>query len=133
MIDNYREISTSVQKRVFLCKGRLKQITTGAISISLGNSIICSGILHKYHEWYFEIVIRNFTSRQGSEILDNFEISRVVFMQNITYKSCCYLFILLPAKVCNFHMQVFQIKLKNHCSNPMKLQKFLMLQYNNLK
>ena len=27
----------------------------------IGNSIICSE--HKYHERYFEIVIRNFTSR----------------------------------------------------------------------
>ena len=44
------------------------------------------------------IVIRNFTSRQASEIWDNFEISRVVFMPNITYKSCYYSFILLPAK-----------------------------------
>ena len=31
--------------------------------IDVGNSIICSDIWHKYHEWYFEIVIRNFTSR----------------------------------------------------------------------
>ena len=29
----------------------------------LGNSMICSDIWHKYHEWYFEIVIHNFTSR----------------------------------------------------------------------
>ena len=52
--------------------------------------MICSDIWHKYHEWYFEIVIRNFTSRQASEIWDNFEISRVVFLPNITYKSCYY-------------------------------------------
>ena len=31
--------------------------------ISTGNSMICSGIWHKYLEWYFNIVIRNFTSR----------------------------------------------------------------------
>ena len=31
-------------------------------------------------------------------IWDNFEISQVVFMPNITYKSCYCLFILLPAK-----------------------------------
>ena len=31
--------------------------------IRIGNSMICSDIWHKYHEWYFEIVIRNFTSR----------------------------------------------------------------------
>ena len=46
-------------------------------------------------------------------------------MQNITYKSYCYLFILLPTKVCNFHMSVFQIKLKYHSSKPIKLQKLL--------
>ena len=32
----------------------------------------------------------------------NFEISQVVFMPNITYKSCYYLFILLPAKILKF-------------------------------
>ena len=31
--------------------------------IRIGNSMICSDIWHKYHEWYFEIVIRNFPSR----------------------------------------------------------------------
>ena len=29
----------------------------------IGNSMICSHAWHKYHEWYFKIVIRNFTSR----------------------------------------------------------------------
>ena len=28
--------------------------------LSIGNSMICSDIWHKYHEWYFEIVIRTF-------------------------------------------------------------------------
>ena len=32
-------------------------------SISIGNSMICSDIWHYNHEWYFKIVIRNFTSR----------------------------------------------------------------------
>ena len=59
--------------------------------ICIGNSMICSDIWHKYHEWYFEIVIRNSS-------WDNFEISQMVFMPNITYKSCYYLFILLSAK-----------------------------------
>ena len=31
--------------------------------ISIGNSMSCSDVWHKYHEWYFKIVIRNFTSR----------------------------------------------------------------------
>ena len=31
--------------------------------ISIGNSMICNDIWHKYHEWYLEIVIRNFPRR----------------------------------------------------------------------
>ena len=31
-------------------------------AVRIGNSMICSDIWHKYHKWYFEIVIRNFTS-----------------------------------------------------------------------
>ena len=34
-----------------------------ASKICIGNSMICSDIWHKYHEWYFDIVICNFTSR----------------------------------------------------------------------
>ena len=30
-------------------------------SICISSSMICSDIWQKYHEWYFEIVIRNFT------------------------------------------------------------------------
>ena len=30
--------------------------------IRIGNSIICIDIWHKYHEWYFKIVVPNFTS-----------------------------------------------------------------------
>ena len=56
--------------------------------------MICSDIWLKYHEWYFKIVLHNFTSRYTSEIWDNFEISRVVFMPNITCNSCYYLFLL---------------------------------------
>ena len=33
------------------------------LGVCIGNSMICSDIWHKYHEWYFEIVIRNFMSR----------------------------------------------------------------------
>ena len=47
----------------------------------------------------------NATSDISKSLYDNFEISRVVLMPNITYKSCNYLFILYyPQKVCNFHM-----------------------------
>ena len=31
--------------------------------ISIGDSMICNDIWHKYHVSYFEIVIRNFTGR----------------------------------------------------------------------
>ena len=62
----------------------------------------------KYHEWYL------------------CQISR----SNHAIINCLYYY---PQKVCNFHMYVFQIKLKYHCSKPIKLQKFLMQQYNSSK
>ena len=47
--------------------GRKNMMTIGLLVgryfFSIGNSMICSDIWHKYHEGYFEIVIRNFTSR----------------------------------------------------------------------
>ena len=46
--------------------------------------MICSDIWHKYHEWYFKIV-SNFTRLTAREIsYNNFEISLVIFMPNIT-------------------------------------------------
>ena len=33
------------------------------LALRIGNSMICSDIWNKFHEWYFKIVIRNFTSR----------------------------------------------------------------------
>ena len=36
--------------------------------IRIGNSMICSDIWHKYHERYFEIVIRDFTSLSDEEL-----------------------------------------------------------------
>ena len=48
------------------------------------NSMICSDIWHKYHSGYFKIV-SNFTRLTAREITyNNFEISLVVFMPNIT-------------------------------------------------
>ena len=43
-------------------------------AVCKGNSMIGSDIWHKYHKWYVKIVIR----------WDNFEISQVVFLPNIT-------------------------------------------------
>ena len=52
--------------------------------ICIGNSMIWSDIWHKYHERYFKIV-SNFTRLTAREITyNNFEISLVVFMPNIT-------------------------------------------------
>ena len=46
--------------------------------------MICSDIWHKYHSGYFKIV-SNFTRLTAREITyNNFEISLVVFMPNIT-------------------------------------------------
>ena len=76
--------------------------------ICIGNSMICSDIWHKYDGWYFETVtyyscyiflcIIHIIHIVIHFISDNFEIPQVVFMPNIWYKSCYYLFILLPAK-----------------------------------
>ena len=62
--------------------------------------MIFSDIRHKYHKWCFEIALRNFTRVSAREIWDNFEMSHVVFIPNITV----YYY---PQKVCYFHMQVF--------------------------
>ena len=48
---------------------------------SIGNSMSNSDIWHKYHEWYFEIVIWN-----------NFEISRVVFKQKSRTNDAIHLY-----------------------------------------
>ena len=58
--------------------------------MSIGNSMICSDIWHNYHKSYLCQIWRT-----------NHAII------------CLYYY---PRKVCNFHMQVFQIKLKYHCS-----------------
>ena len=58
----------------------------------------------KYHEWYLCQM-----SRTNHAII------------------CLYYHL---QKICNFHMQLFQIKLKYHCCKQIKLQKFLMQQYN---
>ena len=57
--------------------------------ICIGNSVISSDIWHKYHEWYFEIVIRNLTQ---------FWNIRSGIYAKYQDKSCYYLFILLTAK-----------------------------------
>ena len=34
-------------------------INNNILFVPVGNSMICSDIWHKYHKWYFEIVLRN--------------------------------------------------------------------------
>ena len=94
---NHKEVKCKKQEAsMWALKVRKSQMEiTKSANISTGNSMICGDIWHKYHEWYFEIVIRNFTRLTAREIWDNFEISQVVFVPNITYKSCYYFFILL--------------------------------------
>ena len=57
--------------------------------VSIGNSMICSDIWHKNYELYFKIFCTFFVRVKCETILK--------YMPNITYKLCCYLFILLPA------------------------------------
>ena len=85
-------------------------------------SMICSDIWYKYHERYFQSVIRIFTSRQASQInfLRQFEITG-------TNHAIIWLYY-YPQRFCNFHIKVFQIKLKCHCSKSIKLQNFLVQQ-----
>ena len=77
--------------------------------IFIGNSMICSDIWPKYHEWYYEIVIRNFTSHWASEIWDNFEISRVVFMPNINTNHAIICLYYYPQKVVIFTCRYFKL------------------------
>ena len=47
---------------------------------------------------------------------NNFEISLVVFMPNIPTNYAIICLYYYPQWFCNFHMYVFKIKLKYHCS-----------------
>ena len=66
------------------------------IKICIGNSMICSDIWHKYHEWYFKIVIRNLRQFWNitSGIYAKYHVQiMLLFVYTTTHK-----------KVCNFHM-----------------------------
>ena len=62
-INQETSLITSKGFSTFLCakKRKRKKQTIEAFHewISIGNSMICSDIWHKYHKWYFKIVIRN--------------------------------------------------------------------------
>ena len=85
--------------------------------------MICTDIWEKYDEWYFKIVIQNFKRVKIETILKyhNWYLYQISPTNHAII--CLYYY---RQKVCNFHMQVFQIKVKYHCSKPIKLQKFLM-------
>ena len=81
-------------------------------TICIGNSMICSDVKHKYHEWYFEIVMlyTKFHEPLSEWNLRQFEILQVAFMPNITYKSCYYLFTLtLRKSLVIFTCRYFQL------------------------
>ena len=90
-----------------------KNVYCSRSAISIGNSMICSHIWHKYHESYFEIVIIETILRYHDHQWYLCQISRTNHAI-----ICLYYY---PQKVCNFHMQVFRIKLKYPCST-IKLQ-----------
>ena len=73
--------------------------------ISIGNSMIYSDIWHKYHEWYFEIVIRNFTSRYRRmkfEIILKYHEGNLRLISRTNHAIICLYY--YPQNVCNFHM-----------------------------
>ena len=93
--------------------------------ISIGNSMISNDI-------YFGINTTSDISKLFYVISQ--AVRRVKFETILKYHKwhLCQIMLLLIClyyyrqKVCNFHMKVFQIKLKYHCSQPIKLQKFLI-------
>ena len=92
------------------------------VGFCIGNSMICSDTWHKYHEWYFEwflhIISRAVRRVKFKTILKYHEWYLCQISRTNHAIICLYYY---PQNVCNFHMLVFQIKLKYHCSKPIKL------------
>ena len=90
-------VYTTTHKRVVIFTCRYFKLSWNTTALSQSNcrnfssssikQIIAwfvAGIWHKYHSWYFKIV-SNFTRLSARDIkCNNFEISSVVFMPNIT-------------------------------------------------
>ena len=57
---------------VFKCFREYESLLPSLCKVCIGNSMICWDIWHKYHEWYFEIVSRNFMSHFGEWNLRQF-------------------------------------------------------------
>ena len=92
-----------------------KLLTTSDISITSSKRIcmICSDIWHKLLTtsdiWKLLYEILRTVKRVKFETI-KFEIPRMVFVPNITYKSRYYVFILLPSKVLYFsHVGYFKL------------------------
>lgn len=99
-------------------------------SITIGNSMICSDIWHKYYSWYFKIV-SNFTCLTARNYTQQFPNNTCGIYAKYHYKLCyclykCHIQIMLlfvytitrkrfAPSTCNY------FKLRN---NPIKLQKF---------
>ena len=71
------------------------------VMISIGNSMICTDIWHKYHEWYFEIVIQVYRRVKFETILKDHEWILCQISRTNHAISCPYYY---PQKVCNFVM-----------------------------
>ena len=73
--------------------------------LSIGNSMICSDIWHKYHEWYFEIVIQNFANRYRRVkfvTIWKYHEWYICQMSRTNHAIICLYY--YPQKLCNFHM-----------------------------
>ena len=86
--------------------------------ICTGNSLICSDIWHKHHEWYFEIVVRNL--RQFWNITSGIYVKyHVQIMLLFVYTTPHKRFVI-------FTCRYISSKLKHSCYKPIKMKKFLM-------
>ena len=72
-------------------------------TISIGNSMICCDIWHKYLVWYFEIVIRNFTSHWQVKFETTLKYHEWYLCQISRTNDAIICLYYYPQKVCNFH------------------------------
>ena len=88
--------------------------------------MICSDIGCKYHSdisKLLHVISRADRGVKCETILKYHELHLCQISRTNHAIICLYYY---QQKVCNFLMQVFQIKLKYHCSKPIKLQKFVL-------
>ena len=108
------------------CYYKVRQLTCTGINMN------CSDIWHKYQsvisKLLYMYVISQAVRRVKFETILKYHKWYLCHISRPNHAIICLYY--YPQKVCNFHMQVFQTKLKYHCSKPIKLQKFLIQQYN---